>query len=363
MQRSGRSGSIPQNIYSSTTGHFTPASVAPGQLSTAPTSSPMEVDERLEPALRASAASTTPLPLGVGAPAPPLSAGANSPVSPAMGNAGGAVRSLRSTPTGAAAPPRLASPKTQRRIAKHDKRAKGDVSPDTGEDKKRTETCMVLTRSTSNNSNTVADGAEGGGGGSAPPPATAAPAASAVGTEAPSQRVLFRRDALPPSATSQPPRRSGTVPVPDPSGLRPPDLSTAAAAAGRRPEPMHHPAVGVAAAARVGYDHGYAHAALDVPSGTAVPQPWGPPPPFAGGGAPAAGGRALPAAAPPAAAPPAAVPPAAAAPPPAMGADVVAAIAAAVAAAAAAGRPAHVPHPCKEFWNSRNKCLKLFCRP
>ena len=81
----------------------------------------MEVDERLEPALRASAAFTTPLPIGVGAPAPPLSAGADSPDSPTVGSAGGVVRSPRGTPNGAAAPPRLASPKTQRRIAKHEK--------------------------------------------------------------------------------------------------------------------------------------------------------------------------------------------------------------------------------------------------
>ena len=338
--------------------------MAPGQLSTAPTSSPMEVDERLEPALRASAAFTTPLPIGVGAPAPPLSAGADSPVSPTGGSAGGAVRSPRGTPNGAAAPPRLDSPKTQRRLAKHEKKAKGDVSPDTGVDKQRTETCMVLTRSSSNTSSNLAEGAEGGGGGHAPPPAAAAPAASAAGTDAPSQRVLFRRDALPPAASAQPPRRNGTVPLPDPAGLRPPDLPAAAAAAGRRPEPMHHPAAGVAAAAGAGYDPGYAPAAPGVPSGTAVPHPRGPPPLFAGGGAPAAGGRAAPAAAPPAAAPPAAappaaappaavppaaVPPAAAAPPPAVGADVVAAIAAAVAAAAAARGPAHAPRPPKEL--------------
>ena len=301
MHRSERSESIPPNFLQSTTGLVTPASVAPGQFSTAPTSSPMEVDERLEPALRASAAFTTPLPIGVGALAPPLSAGADSPVSPTVGSAGGVVRSPRGTPDGAAAPPRLASPKTQRRIAKHEKKAKGDVSPDTGVDKQRTETCMVLTRSSSNTSSNLAEGAEGGGGGHAPPPA----------------------------------------------------------AAGRRPEPMYHPAAGVAAAAGAGYDPGYAPAAPDVPSGTAVPHPRGPPPLFAGGGAPAAGGRAAPAAAPPAAAPPAAappaavppaaVPPAAAAPPPAVGADVVAAIAAAVAAAAAARGPAHAPRPPKEL--------------
>ena len=201
----------------------------------------MDVDPRLEPALRASAECNTPVPVGTGAPAPPLSAGGGgSPNIPELAAAGGAPRSAHGTPTGAAAPPRLASPKTQRRIAKHDKRAEGDVSQDTGEDEKEMEMCMALTRSTSSNNN-VAEGAAGGGAGSAPPPTAADAAASAAGTDAPSQRALFRHNALPHSAAAQPPRRGGAVPVPDLAGLRPPDLSATAAAAGRRPEPVHHP--------------------------------------------------------------------------------------------------------------------------